>query len=77
MAALSRLVWRKNPRITIAPLRLVLTKNLSLSRDAPSGEKAGTVKKICHCEPVRAAKQVPLGYTLAWQSAPEPFVLHF
>ena len=23
---------------------------------------------ICHCEPVRAAKQVPLGCTLAWQS---------
>ena len=27
-----------------------------------------SVKKACHCEPVRAAKQVPLGYTLAWQS---------
>ena len=27
-----------------------------------------TVEKACHCEPVRAAKQVPLGYTLAWQS---------
>ena len=26
------------------------------------------VKKACHCEPVRAAKQVPLGYTLARQS---------
>ena len=29
---------------------------------------AETVEKACHCEPVRAAKQVPLGYTLAWQS---------
>jgi hypothetical protein len=27
-----------------------------------------TVEKACHCEPVRAAKQVPLGYTLARQS---------
>ena len=27
-----------------------------------------SVKKACHCEPVRAAKQVPLGYTLARQS---------
>ena len=26
-----------------------------------------TVKKTCHCEPVRAAKQVPLGYRLARQ----------
>ena len=25
-------------------------------------------QKACHCEPVRAAKQVPLGYRLAWQS---------
>ena len=24
--------------------------------------------KRCHSEPVRAAKQVPLGYTLAWES---------
>ena len=35
------LVWRKNPRITIAPPRLVLAKNLSLSRCAafcPKGD---------------------------------------
>ena len=25
---------------------------------------------LCHCEPVRAAKQVPLGYRLARQSVP-------
>ena len=31
-----------------------------------------TVEKACHCEPVRAAKQVPLGYTLAWQSVSKP-----
>ena len=30
-----------------------------------------TVEKACHCEPVRAAKQVPLGYRLAWQSVPK------
>ena len=24
--------------------------------------------KRCHSEPVRAAKQVPLGYRLAWES---------
>ena len=23
---------------------------------------------LCHSEPVRAAEQVPLGYTLAWES---------
>ena len=31
-----------------------------------------TVEKACHCEPVRAAKQVPLGYGLAWQSVSKP-----
>ena len=36
---------------------------------APAGRcPYQTVKKACHCEPVRAAKQVPLGYRLAWQS---------
>ena len=39
------LVWRKNPRITQVPLRLVLTKNLSLSRDALSGEKIRDCQK--------------------------------
>ena len=34
----------------------------------PCGDVFETVEKACHCEPVRAAKQVPLGYTLAWQS---------
>ena len=27
-----------------------------------------TSSRPCHSEPVRAAKQVPLGYTLAWES---------
>ena len=30
--------------------------------------RAQSVKRACHCEPVRAAKQVPLGCRLAWQS---------
>ena len=32
-----------------------------------------TVEKACHCEPVRAAKQVPLGYTLARQSVSKTY----
>ena len=34
----------------------------------PEGGISEAVEKACHCEPVRAAKQVPLGYTLARQS---------
>ena len=34
----------------------------------PEGGISEAVEKVCHCEPVRAAKQVPLGYTLARQS---------
>ena len=37
-------------------------------KSAPRRGALETVEKVCHCEPVRAAKQVPLGYTLAWQS---------
>ena len=37
-------------------------------KSAPRRGALETVEKACHCEPVRAAKQVPLGYTLAWQS---------
>ena len=32
-----------------------------------------TVEKACYCEPVRAAKQVPLGYTLARQSVSKTY----
>ena len=28
--------------------------------------RAQTVEKVCHCEPVRAVKQVSLGCRLAW-----------
>ena len=38
------------------------------NKEKPSFGRFQSVKKACHCEPVRAAKQVPLGYRLAWQS---------
>ena len=38
------------------------------AKKAPPQGCSETVEKVCHCEPVRAAKQVPLGYTLARQS---------
>ena len=34
------------------------------------------VEKACHCEPVRAAKQVPLGCRLAWQSVSKTHDFH-
>ena len=41
------------------------------NKEKPSFGRFQSVKKACHCEPVRAAKQVPLGYRLAWQSVPK------
>ena len=36
-------------------------------KTAPDRVLLSDCRKACHCEPVRAAKQVPLGYRLAWQ----------
>ena len=33
------------------------------NKEKPSFGRFQSVKKACHCEPVRAAKQVPLGYS--------------
>ena len=35
---------------------------------APYGRAESSAPTSCHSEPVRAAKQVPLGYRLAWES---------
>ena len=43
---------------------------ISSKKQHPTGCCFRTAEKVCHCEPVRAAKQVPLGYRLARQSVP-------